>query len=465
MHNTPPAATTARALIDAAPLSRFQWQTFFLCFCVTLFDGFDTQAIAFTGPAIAGAFHLNPSQLTPLIVAGTLGMALGAIGLGSLGDRIGRRAAILVAVLIFALFSLATGFARSPTEILLARFFTGLGMGGAVPSVLSLVSELSPARHRGLLITGALLGLPAGAIVGGLLTSSLLPMVGWQGIYVIGGLAPLLFLPVLWFLLPESPFFLMANDPTLHQQTIHNLLRKLLPAVSEKELLASTSHLPEKSTIASVKALFHPDYLRNTLAVWLTYFCNWTAWFMLILWLPTALKTGGLPAAKAAQGTVMINTPAILFCLVMAYYLPRQPVRRLLGFTLLFGLLVVTSLGVLSGLDSQPLGESTYWLSMFCLIGAAGVGIGLPQIALNYVVLEAYPTALRATGSGWAIGMGRVGSILGAALGGLLLTRLGVAGFYFFLILPLLCAALGVWLIRTKAPALARIPPRQSLSR
>lgn len=435
-----PPVLNARALIDAAPLSWFQWQTFFLCFCVTLFDGFDTQAIAFTGPAIASAFHLGPSELTPLIVAGTLGMALGAISLGSLGDRIGRRPAILWAVLVFAVFSLATGFARSPQEILLARFFTGLGMGGAVPVLLSLVSEFSPARHRGLLITGSLLGLPAGAIGGGILASRLLPQIGWQGVFMIGGALPLLFLLVLLVRLPESPFFLAVKNLALHQNKIQFLLSKILPALDFETIQVSAHIAPEKTAQASFKALLQPQFLRNTLAVWLTYFCNWAAWFMLLLWLPTVLKTAGLPAEQAALGTVIINSPAILFCLVMAYYLPRKPVRVLLTATLTFGIAVTLALGM----------AGSHWAWVFFLIGAAGVGIGLPQIALNYVVLEAYPTELRATGAGWAIGMGRTGSIVGAGAGGWLLKTFGVAGFYSALSVPLLLAIAGVLMIRTK---------------
>ncbi len=438
--NTPPSATTARALIDAAPLSRFQWQTFFLCFCVTLFDGFDTQAIAFTGPAIASAFHLGPNELTPLIVAGTLGMALGAITLGSLGDRIGRRPTILWAVLVFGVFSLLTGFARSPQEILLARFFTGLGMGGAVPVVLSLVSELSPARHRGLIITGSLLGLPAGAIGGGLLASRLLPQIGWQGIFIVGGVLPLLFLLVLLVRLPESPFFLAIKNLALYQNKIQFLLSKILPALDFETIQVSARIAPEKTAQASFKALLQPQFLRNTLAVWLTYFCNWAAWFMLLLWLPTVLKTAGLPAEQAALGTVIINSPAILFCLVMAYYLPKKPVRVLLTATLAFGIAVTLALSM----------AGSQWALVFFLIGAAGVGIGLPQIALNYVVLEAYPTELRATGAGWAIGMGRTGSIVGAGAGGWLLKTFGVAGFYSALSVPLLLAIAGVLMIRTK---------------
>jgi len=146
---------------------------------------------------------------------------------------------------------------------------------------------------------------------------------------------------------------------------------------------------------------------------------------------------------------VVINSPAILFCLVMAYYLPKKPVRPLLTTTLAFGIVVALGLGLASNLASNLAGN-TQWALVFFLIGAAGVGIGLPQIALNYVVIEAYPTELRATGAGWAIGMGRTGSIIGAALGGWCLKVGGVAGFYYALIVPLLLAIVGVLMIRTK---------------
>lgn len=444
MKTTPaPALTDPRALIDAAPLGKFQWQIFVLCFFVTLFDGFDTQAIAYTGPAIASAFNLGPSELTPLIVAGTVGMALGAISLGSLGDRMGRRPAILLAVLVFGIFSLATGFARSPNEILLARFFTGLGMGGAIPAVLSLVSEFAPARHRGLVITGVLLGLPTGAIGGGLLGAQLLSHIGWEGIFMVGGILPLIYLLILSARLPESPFFLAVQDLPRHRQKITALLGKVLPAVDEAALRTASFVMPGEAVRASFRTLVKPRFLRNTLAVWMTYFCNWAAWFMLLLWLPSVLKAGGLPPEQAALGTVVVNSPAILFCLFMAYYLPKKPVRLLLTGTLAFGIAVALGLGLTGGMVNER------WMLVFFLIGAAGVGIGLPQIALNYVVLEAYPTELRATGAGWAIGMGRTGSIVGAALGGWCLKAGGVAGFYYALIVPLLLAILGVLMIRT----------------
>jgi AAHS family 4-hydroxybenzoate transporter-like MFS transporter len=214
--------------IDAAPLGRLQWQVFFLCFLFALVDGFDTQAIAYAGPAIAQAFGLAPKGgLAGVLMAGTIGMMIGAMTLGPVGDRLGRRPAILGALLLFGLSSLATGFASAPEQIMVLRFLAGLGMGGCTPVLLSLVAEYSPARSRGTVMTGILLGLPAGAMLGGLLASSWLPVIGWQGIFVIGGAVPLVLLVVALFFLPESPQYLAARDQARYGNEIRTLLVRI----------------------------------------------------------------------------------------------------------------------------------------------------------------------------------------------------------------------------------------------
>ncbi|MGA7812077.1 MFS transporter [Caballeronia sp.] len=150
----------------------------------TFFDGFDTQAIGYTGPAIIAAFGLRPSELAPILIAGTLGMTVGAMTLGLLGDRAGRRPALLGGVAMFSVASLLTAFAKSTDIILVLRFVAGLGMGGCTPVLLALASEYWPARHRGAVMTGVLLGLPAGAMVGAFLASQMMPALGWQSVVV-----------------------------------------------------------------------------------------------------------------------------------------------------------------------------------------------------------------------------------------------------------------------------------------
>jgi AAHS family 4-hydroxybenzoate transporter-like MFS transporter len=420
-------------VIDHAALSSFQWRVFALCFLVAIFDGFDTQAIAYTGPAIIETLQLSTGGLAPILSAGIVGMALGAMALGLFGDRFGRRPTVMGAVALFALATLATAFATSAEQILVLRFLAGLGMGGATPVLLALASEYGPARLRGAIVTGILLGLPAGAMLGGLLAAQLMPLIGWQGIFLAGGLLPLALLAGLYFALPESLQFLATRSGETAQ------VRRILARISSRTLADDVRFsVPETATRTSVRALFGPGLARNTLAVWLTYLFNWVAWFMFLSWLPTVLKTAGLPVEQAPLGTVTVNAVFILCAIPLSILLPRLNTRNvLLG---LFALGVLVSLGLsLSGSN---------WALVFLLVGAAGLGIGGQQIALNYLVVSAYPTSLRATATGWAIGLGRVGAIIGSALGGTFLEWGGVAGFYLALAVPLLLALVAVALIR-----------------
>lgn len=420
-------------VIDHAALSSFQWRVFALCFLVAIFDGFDTQAIAYTGPAIIESLQLSTGGLAPILSAGIVGMALGAMALGLFGDRFGRRPTVMGAVALFALATLATAFATSAEQILVLRFLAGLGMGGATPVLLALASEYGPARLRGAVVTGILLGLPAGAMLGGLLAAQVMPLIGWQGIFLAGGLLPLVLLVGLYFALPESLQFLATRSGETAQ------VRRILARISSRALPDDVRFsVPEAATRTSVRALFGPGLARNTLAVWLTYLFNWVAWFMFLSWLPTVLKTAGLPVEQAPLGTVTVNAVFILCAIPLSILLPRLNTRNvLLG---LFALGVLVSLGLSLSGDN--------WVLVFLLVGAAGLGIGGQQIALNYLVVSAYPTRLRATATGWAIGLGRVGAIIGSALGGTFLEWGGVSGFYLALGAPLLLALVAVALIR-----------------
>lgn len=420
-------------VIDHAALSSFQWRVFALCFLVAIFDGFDTQAIAYTGPAIIETLQLSTGGLAPILSAGIVGMALGAMALGLFGDRFGRRPTVMGAVALFALATLATAFATSAEQILVLRFLAGLGMGGATPVLLALASEYGPARLRGAIVTGILLGLPAGAMLGGLLAAQLMPLIGWQGIFLAGGLLPLVLLVGLYFALPESLQFLATRSGETAQ------VRRILARISSRTLADDVRFsVPEAATRTSVRALFGPGLARNTLAVWLTYLFNWVAWFMFLSWLPTVLKTAGLPVEQAPLGTVTVNAVFILCAIPLSILLPRLNTRNVL--------LCLFALGVLVSLGLSLSGDN--WVLVFLLVGAAGLGIGGQQIALNYLVVSAYPTSLRATATGWAIGLGRVGAIIGSALGGTFLEWGGVAGFYLALAVPLLLALVAVALIR-----------------
>lgn len=421
-------------LIGEAPISLFQWRIFVLCFLIAIFDGFDTQAIAFTGPEIIKYFQLSSGGLAPIMTAGTVGMVLGAMILGIIGDKIGRRPALLGAVFVFGIATFLTAFVNSTDHILLLRFIAGLGMGGATPVLLSLVAEYAPIKHRGTSMTVVLLGLPAGAIIGGLLAAKVMPLIGWQGIFVAGGITPLILLVFLVFLLPESLHHLSLNHA--NEGKVKNILQKILPLIPEGHF--STDE--PKSEKISVLGLLNKELARNTIAVWMVYFFNWVSWFLLLSWLPTVLKVSGLAADQAPMGTVVVNSVFIICALPLAAILPKFNIR-----SILIGLFVL-GISVCIGLYFS--GNTWFWIFVFA--GLAGLGIGGQQIVLNYLIAKVYPTSLRATATGWSIGCGRIGAILGAASGGYILDSFGPSGFYLALIVPLIFALCALMFIRVK---------------
>lgn len=435
-----PPSISIPELLDRTRLSAFQWRVFVLCFLVAILDGFDTQAIAFTGPSITQAFGLGAGALAPILTAGIVGMVIGAMGLGLLGDKFGRRPTIIGSVALFGLASLATAFAQTTEQILVLRFIAGLGMGGATPVVLSLAAEYGSARHRGTIMTTVLLGLPAGAILGGLLAAKMLPVIGWQGIFAVGGIVPLLLLVVLLTSLPESLHVLARRNTDNGRRQIEQIVARI---TQQPVISGSHFNVPEQALKTRVSSLFNAGLARNTLGIWTVYLFNWVAWFMFLSWLPTVLKASGLPVEQAPMGTVAVNTVFVLCAIPLSIILPKINTRLLLLALFVFG--IVLCLGLANS------GQN--WTLVFILAGLAGLGIGGQQIVLNYMVAQAYPTALRATATGWAIALGRVGAIIGSASGGWFLEQGGPAGYYLALVAPLAIAAAGLMIIRPRKDA------------
>ena len=430
-------AYNVQDIIDNTPMGIKRWSIVVLCFVIALLDGFDTQSIAFIGPAIAEDFGLQATDMTWVITASTVGMCVGAMSLGTFGDRIGRKKTILLALTLFGVFSLAGAFAQSLEQIVILRFLIGLGMGGATPALLALTAEYSPKSRRGTFMTLVLLGLPGGALLGGLVAAAWLPVMGWRGIFLAGGVLPLAMVLVCSKILSESPIFLAAKGTSAADAQARQIMASISGSpVSPDAVLATNDKMEERS---SVTALFSAKYRMVTIAVFATYLLNWIAWFLLLLWMPTALKMLGLAGSQAAMGTVTVNGAFILFAIPLSIILPKVNPRKLLLVMFAAGIVIALGLG---------LAGSNFAL-VFVLIGLAGFGIGGQQLALNYLIANAYPTQLRATATGWGIGIGRLGSIVGSALGGLILTGLGVSGYFMALAVPLVLAGLATLMVRS----------------
>jgi AAHS family 4-hydroxybenzoate transporter-like MFS transporter len=428
-----------QAAIDKR-FSGYQFRVITLCFIVALFDGFDTQAVAFTGPAMIEAFGASVESLAPVLTAGIVGMTLGAMGLGMLGDRLGRRKALIICVTVFALPTLLTTLATSLEQIMFLRALAGFGMGGATPVLLALAAEYSPARHRAMVTTAILLALPAGAMSGGLLAAEVMPLWGWQSIYLIGGATPLLLLAALLLWLPDSLAFLSTRSGERNGRRMVAILAKISGERFAPASPRSPQAAPAKAPGGRLGQLLTGELRLTTFGVWSVYFFNWVAWFMLLSWLPTLLKQAGLSPAGAPYASVTVNAAFIVFAIPLSWFLPRINTIRILTVMFSAGIAIALLLSV--AIPAQQ------WGVAFLLIALAGFGIGGQQLALNYLVVASYPAAVRSTAMGWAIGMGRMGAILGSAVGGLVLSRLGSAGFFWMLALPLAIACVSMLLIR-----------------
>jgi MFS transporter, AAHS family, 4-hydroxybenzoate transporter len=435
---TLPAPLRVQAVIDDTPMNIKRWGVVALCFTIALLDGFDTQSIAFIGSSIAEEFAMSTASMTAVITASTVGMALGAITLGSVGDRIGRKRAILIALSIFGFFSLLGAFAQAPWQIVALRFLIGLGMGGATPSLLALAAEYSPASSRKMSMTLVLLGLPGGAMLGGVVAAAWLPVLGWRGIFLLGGLLPLLLLALVVTALPESPSYLATRADADSQDRARTLLRRMTGA----DLPVGTVLQPEQRDEAagSVTALFAAEYRTSTMTICAIYLANWVAWFLLLQWTPTALHQAGLSKEQAATGTIVVNGAFIVFSFLVTALLSRVAIRPLLLGMFGLGIAVAAGLAV----------AGSNWILVFVLIALAGLGIGGQQLVLNYLIAETYPTQLRGTATGFSIGVGRTGSIIGSALGGWLLSTVGVSGYFGFIAIPLVIAALATLTLRPR---------------
>ena len=433
-------ALTVSELIDQRPLSTLQWIVLALCTAVVVLDGFDVQAAAFTGPAIAAAWGIERNSLGPVFAAGLAGMAVGALLIGPVGDRYGRRPAILISVFAFGTFTLLTAWAKDYNQLLILRLLTGFGLGGALPNATALMAEYAPQRRRNLCVAVMFLGIPLGGLLGGLLAAQILPLWGWQSVFIVGGVAPLCLLPLLWHSLPESLAYLVrlgaAGAPTAR-----GLLQRIDPR-ADPALLAAP---PEAEAQGSpVGELFRPGYAADTLKLWAAFFTNLIAVYFLISWVPTLLVEAGFEPGQAALGSVALNLGGAVGPLLLAAVSARYGTRWAIPASLLLAAVSVAMTGQVA--HSRGLLFTLIFLCGFFTFGA--------QISLNSLAAYIYPTHARSTGVGWALGIGRIGSILGPVVGGMLLQlALGLPTYFLAFSTLLIAAAGAAFSIRRHQPA------------
>ena len=431
--STEPRALTVGEVMDSRPLGRFQSATILLCSLVIVFDGFDTQSMGLLAPSMSEDLHIPLKYFGTILSAALFGLMISSLIIGPLADRWGRKWALVLSVFTFAFFMTLTARANSFEAILILRFLTGLGLGGAIPNAVALACEYAPKRLIPTVVGCIMAGMPLGQVLAGRAALILLPTrLGWRSIFYLGGILPILVALALILWLPESVRFLTVRGGD--KRKINAILARISPDLAQMNLRPDHSQDREKKGL-SVKHLFAEGRTPATLLLWVPFFMNLLILYFIVSWLPAMLREVHMPISAGVVAATMFGLGSIPGSIA------QGPITNRLGsyasllseFSVL--VLLCASLGLVA--TSFHLVMAVAFVLGFTV---TGIQAGLNSLAASY-----YPTSIRSTGVGWALGIGRIGSVTGPMLGGILL-KVGWTPqrILFATSVPALCAGLAI---------------------
>jgi len=413
--------------IDGRKVNAFNVLVVVLSFLVIMVDGFDITVAAFAVPAQIKAWGIqNPGAFGPVLGASLFGMLFGAPLLGHIGDRFGRKNAILFSYLIFGVFTLAAAWSGSLVQLGILRFLAGIGIGGLLPNVIALNAEFAPRRAQATLVSLGFAGITLGGSLPAIIAAYLVPQYGWPVLFYFGGIVPLLLAGVIAAFLPESIRFLTLKD---RQDAVIAMIKRMDPGTTPPAGARFVVRVAEKLPFSD---LFVGKLAVITPLLWILFVVNLMGYFFLVSWMPTLLASASMPA-KAPLATAILQVGGFVGGISIAIPLDR---RGLLPVVALF----VLSVPVIGAIGFAAQGSLlalmiVVWLAGFCALGT--------QFGINAVSAIIYPTALRSTGSGACFGIGRVGAILGPVVGGYLIGKhLPVQQLYMFATIPFIVGAI-----------------------
>jgi AAHS family 4-hydroxybenzoate transporter-like MFS transporter len=390
-------ATIAEAAPAAKPRGRFQWVALSLCAATMFVEGYDAQLMGYVVPGIARDWGVAPGSLTPAIAAGLVGMMLGGFLIAPLADSYGRRRVVLYSVIAFAILTIATAFVQTLPALIVLRLLTGFGLGGAMPNAIAITAEFSPNAKRASAVAAMFSFYSIGAGFGGIIAAWLIPIYGWGSVLVFCGGMALLLWPVLVAAMPES-------------YVPHGESKPKIP----------------------VGRLFSEGRARITILFWIIFFASLMELFFLTSWLPTTIGAQGVSESYAVIATAVVQFAGVAAAFAMGPLVDRYGPQRVVPIAYLIAALCIAGIGLAGS------------AVVFTIVMAFGIGIGTvgAQNCNNGVAAKFYPTSIRATGVGWALAVGRVGSIVGPVVGGILLsTHVDIRTIFLFAAIPPLVAA------------------------
>lgn len=399
-------AVIAEAAPAAKPRGRFQWVALGLCAATMLVEGYDAQLMGYVVPGIARDWGVAPGSLTAAIAAGLVGMMLGGFLIAPLADSYGRRRVVLYSVIAFAILTIATAFVQTLPALIVLRLLTGFGLGGAMPNAIAITAEFSPNAKRASAVAAMFSFYSIGAGFGGIIAAWLIPAYGWGAVLVFCGGMALLLWPVLVVAMPES----------------------YVPQGESKPKIP-------------VGRLFSEGRAWITILLWIIFFAGLMEIFFLTSWLPTTIGAQGVSESYAVIATALVQFAGVAAAFAMGPLVDRYGPQRVLPVAFVIAALCIAGIGLAGSAVA------------FTMVMAFGIGIGTvgAQNCNNGVAAKFYPTAIRATGVGWALAVGRIGSIVGPVVGGILLsTHVDIRTIFLFAAIPPLVAT-GAYLAMGRA--------------
>ncbi|MEV0622075.1 MFS transporter [Nonomuraea sp. NPDC050404] len=404
-----------RARVDSSPMSRTQWSVIAVCVLLSMVDGFDVMVMSFTAAAVSQEWALPDTLLGLLLSAGLAGMALGSLLLAPLADRVGRRALILACLVLASIGMLGSALSQDAVQLGLLRVLTGLGVGGMLAAGNVITAEYANSRWRGLAVSLNVTGYAVGAGAGGVLAAALQDGSGWRSVFAFGGAGTALLIGAVLWRLPESLDFLLTRRPPHALDRLNGLLRAM-----GQPALRSMPGAPARQA-PPLRRLLTRRLRRDTLLIWTGFLIAMSTFYFISGWTPKLLVEAGLSAAQGITWGVALNLGGIFGTLLLGLLAARFGLQRLL---------VVYTLAAAALLAALVPAISVYGLLL-----AVGVLIGVSVngcvAAVYALALSAYPPEVRATGLGWGVGAGRIGSLVSPLLaGGLLDAGLGAGHLY-----------------------------------
>jgi AAHS family 4-hydroxybenzoate transporter-like MFS transporter len=419
--------------LDQHGLGSFQIKLIVWSIFLALIDGYDIGAIAFAAPRLIADWHVAPKELGLVLSASNFGVLFGSQIFGWIGDRYGRKTALITANLLFGVFTFIAAYSTNLTELSLLRLIAGLGIGGVIPNIVAINAESAPRNLRATLAIIAVGTVPMGGALAGFASAALVPQYGWPILFTIGGIVPIVIALVAIFGLPESIKFM-----ALHESQ-RSKMEALIAAIRPDFKVPPNARFvieDEKQSPSNPIYLFRDGLAAITPLTWLLFACNLMGYFFLISWTPTLMGAAHVPPATAALAGATLQVGGTVGALVLCWWLQRA---RFLAIAILF----VIAVPIVGSIGYAGLTSTTALLTATFFAGAVVLGI---QSGINVVGAMIYPTSLRANGSGWQLGIGRLGALAGPLVGAFFV-GLPVTQLYMWSALPFAVGAVVCFII------------------